>query len=195
MATTLIIGSAPCVTEDMAAALRLRPDADMIAVKFSVAIVHARIAVTHHGEHAERMKRLHRERWGDDVEIHAPKKMFKPEELAHIDRVWPELAGVGGTSAWGAARIAKLLGADEVIMCGCPLLPAGYGDAYHDDTIAAAALTTGAKRNRGEPWANSAAVAQYQRKLYSDVQQGLAEGIRSMSGWTRKVLGAPDVRH
>jgi hypothetical protein len=189
MATILIIGSAPCVQSDLAAARLLRPHADMIAVKFSVALVHARIAVTHHGDHAERMKRLHRERWGDDVEIHAPKKTFRPEELAHIDRIWPELAGVGGTSAWGAARIAKLMGAEEVILCGCPLLPAEYNEAYHDDAVAAAALTVGVKPNRGEPWANTAAVRRYQHQIVSDVHRGLAEGIRSMSGWTRAALG------
>jgi hypothetical protein len=193
MATTLIIGSAPCVHADMAAARILRPHADMIAVKFSVALVHAQIAVTHHGEHAERMKRLHRQCWGDEVQIHAPKKMFRPEELPHIDKLWHELAGVGGTSAWGAARIAKLLGADEVILCGCPMVPADYDEAYHDHTVAEAAWSVGAKRNRGEPWANNHAVQQYQRKIISDVQQGLAEGIRSMSGWTRNVLGAPNV--
>jgi hypothetical protein len=191
MATTLIIGSAPCVQADLAAARLLRPHADMIAVKFSVALVHACIAVTHHGEHAERMKRLHRERWGDDVEIHAPKKVYRPEYLPFIDRIWPELSGVGGTSAWGAARIARLMGADEVILCGCPLVAAEYGDAYHDDTVAEAALWAGAKQNRGEPWSNDHAVRQYQRQIESDVQQGLAEGIRSMSGWTRKTLGAP----
>jgi hypothetical protein len=189
--TALIVGSAPCALSDLAAACLLRPSADVIAVKFSVAIVHARVAVTHHGEHAGRMKRLHRDRWGDDVEIHAPKKVFRDEDRPHIDRIWPELAGVGGTSGWGAARIARLMGYDEVILCGCPLQVTADGEAYHDAQVHEAAAQAGANRHRGEPWGNDNAVRQYQRQIESDVQLGLAEGIRSMSGWTRQVLGAP----
>ena len=191
METALIIGSAPCVQADLEAARILRPHADLIAVKFSVTLVHARVAVTHHGEHTERMKRLHRERWGDEVFVHAPKKVYRPEHLPFIDSIWHDLAGVGGTSGWGAARIARLMGYDEAILCGCPLLPAEYGDAYHDDTVAEAARAAGAKKNRGEPWGNSAAVRRYQHQIVSDMNLGLAEGIYSMSGWTRKTLGVP----
>lgn len=164
----------------------------MIAVKFSVALVHARIAVSHHAEHAERMKRIHRDRWGDEVEIHMPKKVTKPEYLRYVDRVWPELAGVGGTSAWGAARLARLMGFEEVILCGCPLEATAPGARYHDEGIFDAACKAGVPRDRGEPFANTAAVRQYQNFIQSDIDLGRAVGITSMSGWTRKALGAPD---
>lgn len=172
----------------------LRPSAEHIAVKFSVAIVHAAIAVTHHAEHASRMKKLHREIWGDEVYIHMPKKLIKPEFMPYIDYIWSELAGVGGTSSWGAARLAKLLGYEEVILCGCPLESAKDGELYHDAEIFEAANRVGASRHRGEPWANEAAVRQYQRKISDQVDQGLATGIYSMSGWTRDKLGAPNGR-
>ena len=191
MVTALIIGSAPCVKSDLAAAKLLRPHADMIAVKFSVALVHARVAVTHHGEHAERMKRLHRERWGDDVEIHMPKKMIAPEFKPFVDKFWIELSGVGGTSAWGAARMAKLMGYDEAILCGCPLNVVDHGERYHDETVAEAARAVGVKPYRGEPFANTAAVRGYRNYIMSDRDRGLASGIVSMSGWTQKTLGAP----
>ena len=192
MKTVLIVGSAPCVRADLEAARLLRPDADVIAVKFSVAIVHARIAVTHHAEHAQRMKAIHRGRWGDEVEIHMPKKKIMEKFKQHVDRAWPELIGTGGTSAWGAAKIAKLLGYEEVILCGCPLEVAKHGDCYHDPEIFDAAVASGASRNRGEPFANSNAIRGYQRFIESDIVLGAASGIRSMSGWTRKKLGAPD---
>jgi len=172
----------------------LRPSAEHIAVKFSVAIVHAAIAVTHHAEHASRMKKLHREIWGDEVYIHMPKKLIKPEFMPYIDYVWTELAGVGGTSSWGAARLAKLLGYDEVILCGCPLESAKDGELYHDAEIFEAANRVGASRHRGEPYANENAIRGYQRFIESDIVLGHGAGIKSMSGWTRKKLGAPNGR-
>lgn len=192
--TVLVVGSAPCVRKDLAAARLLRPDADVIAVKFSVAIVHARIAVTHHGEHAERMKKLHRQCWGDEVEIHMPKKKIHDEQKQFVDRMWDELAGTGGTSAWGAARIARLLGYEEIILCGCPLEVAKHGDYYHDQEIFKAAVKAGARRDRGEPFANDNAIRGYQRFIESDLALGRGAGIRSMSGWTMKKLGAPNGR-
>jgi len=53
----LVVGSATCVSSDLSKAFELRPSADVIAVKFSVSIVKARHAVTHHPEHAVRMKK------------------------------------------------------------------------------------------------------------------------------------------
>jgi len=194
MKTVLIVGSAPCVREDLESAMRLRPWAEVIAVKFSVAIVYSRIAVTHHAEHASRMKAIHRERWGDEVEIHMPKRKVMEQFKQFVDRAWPELSGTGGTSAWGAAKLGKLLGYDEVIMCGCPLEVAKHGDHYHDPEIFAAANRSGASRTRGEPFANDNAIRGYQRFIESDIVLGNAVGIKSMSGWTRRRLGAPDGR-
>jgi hypothetical protein len=194
MRTALIVGSAPCVKADLDAARVLRPEADVIAVKFSVAIVHARIAVTHHAEHAERMKAIHRERWGDEVEIHMPKRKVVERFLPFIDKTWPQLLCTGGTSAWGAARIARLIGYEEVILCGCPLEAARHGDFYHDEEILEVATGAGASRYRGEPFANDHAVRSYQRFIESDAVLGYAAGVKSMSGWTRKHLGAPDGR-
>lgn len=193
--TVLIVGSAPSVYSDLYTALQLRPNADVIAVKFSVVLVHAPVAVTHHGEYAEPIKELHRKRWGDDVQIFAPKKLFTDEQRRHIDREWHELAGVGGTSAWGAARMAKLLGASEVILCGCPIEPTEPGKPYHHPMIYQATYQHGIRNQRGEPFANPAAVRGYQRFIESDIQLGNAEGIYSMSGWTRKALGAPHGIH
>ena len=195
MATVLIVGSAPCVYNDLYTVLQLRPDADVIAVKFSVVLVHAPVAVTHHGEHAEPIKALHRERWGDEVQVYAPKKLFTDEHRRFIDREWQELAGVGGTSAWGAARMAKLMGADEVILCGCPLDLTQHGERYHHPLVWEATRNHGLRTNRGEPFANKHAVTGYREFIQSDIQRGNAEGIVSMSGWTRKTLGAPHGIH
>jgi hypothetical protein len=194
MKTVLIVGSAPCVREDLEAALTLRPWAEIIAVKFSVAIVYSRIAWTHHSEHAGRMKAIHRERWGDEVAIHMPKKKIMEQFKDHVDKAWPELTRTGGTSSWGACQIARLLGFDEIIMCGCPLEVAKHGEFYHDEEIFRAATKSGAKRDRGEPYANDNAVRAYQRFIESDAVLGRAVGISSMSGWTRKLLGAPNGR-
>lgn len=195
MATVLIVGSAPCVYNDLYTALQLRPDADVIAVKFSVVLVHAPVAVTHHGEHAEPIKALHRQRWGDDVQVYAPKKLFTAAQRMFIDREWHELAGVGGTSAWGAARMAKLMGAREIILCGCPLEPTAPGEPYHHPLVYEATKGHGIGNGRGEPWANERAVFGYRQFIQSDIERGNAEGIVSMSGWTRKTLGAPHGIH
>ena len=188
-----VVGSATCVSNDLSEAFKLRPNADVIAVKFSVAIVKAKHAVTHHPEHAVRMKKLHREKWGGEIVVHTPyKSSIKPDDLNSIDCVWSCLAGIRGTSGWGAARIASLLGYDEVILCGCPIDIVADDEPFFDATIKRDASSVGASNQRGIPWKSKTNLDEWHSAIQKDISAGLATNIRSMSGWTRQVLGAPN---
>ena len=74
--------------------------------------------------------------------------------------------------AWGARKLAWLMGFEPVILCGCPLVPGNYA-GHRPGMIMTRAETM-------EP---------YLREIAADVDWH--EGAFSMSGATREILGEP----
>lgn len=88
-----------------------------------------------------------------------------------VNHWWPDARG-GGGSAWGARKLAWLMGFDPVILVGCPLSPGNYaghkpGNLMNDPKI----------------------VGQYASEIASDTDWH--DGAHSMSGATMTILGAP----
>ncbi len=108
------------------------------------------------------------ERFGPDFTVHGCK--FLPD-MPHVDHWWESARG-GGSSAWGARKVAGLMGFDPVILCGAPLEPMPYV-------------------NYGIPhlMADKNVHEDFHKAIEADVQWH--EGVFSMSGWTRTVFGAP----
>lgn len=87
----------------------------------------------------------------------------------------------GGTSGLFAVQIAlERLGCDGVILAGVPLDPAA-GVNYQ---------RTAKQIARGDAWAGSA-LDRYRRGWMKALPE-IASRVRSVSGWTRNLLGAPD---
>ncbi|MCH8099693.1 MAG: hypothetical protein IIB74_04570 [Proteobacteria bacterium] len=83
-------------------------------------------------------------------------------------------AANGSGSAWGARKMAWLMGCDQVILCGCPLAPGPYVGNH----------------NLGGFMADENVVEDLRAGIEAEPEW--FDGAFSMSGWTETILGAPD---
>ena len=168
----LVCGNGFPLADDLARARGLFPDAPAIAVNGAAKEVPAFALFT---LHPEKMPVLwaaeQRRRFGTGFTTHTGGKAER-QDAPGIDHWWPEAAG-RGTSTWAAAKMARLMGFDRIVLCGMPLEPGPYAD--------------------GRP-----AFAFMRRQLegyraYVAGDTAWHRGVSSLSGWTRDLFGEPDV--
>jgi hypothetical protein len=111
-----------------------------------------------------------RRRFGRDFTVHGS-NIAKNGPMAHVTYWWQDARG-GGGSAWGARKLAWLMGFDPVILCGCPLVPGNY---------------TG--HRLGELMTREDVIDNLRREI--EAESEWHEGAYSTSGWTEKFLGSP----
>ncbi len=187
----IICGAAPSLLEELAEARKLRPDATILGVKYAASIVpDIKHVWTQHGEMTLKIK----EAAGRKIYIHArPRLIHSPlgttwfiphsrEAYAAIDYVWPNLDYVKGSSGIAGALWARHgMGFDEVIMAGINLshdnktYVTGYPNVYQC----------------GKTYANDGQVENWLRLLKAHMDEGKTQGIYSMAGNTKKMLGGP----
>ena len=188
----IVCGAAPSLLEDLEAARALRPDATVLGVKFAASVVPDIEHVwTQHGELSLKIK----EAAGRPIKVHARPRKFQKNIIGGwflptpnsaweaIDYVWPTMSWAFGSSGVGGAMWARHgMGFSEVIMAGIQLSAdnLGYVDGYGQDT----------KRSDGK-FATADHVQHWLQLLINHKQNGKTQGIYSMSGKTREVLGAP----
>lgn len=168
----LVCGNAWCLFEDIERAQAFFGPVPAIAVNGAAQHVkavalyskHPRRFVERGFDWIDRQQR----RFGDGFTVHGSR--FQPG-MPWVDHWWEDARG-GGGSAWGARKIASLMGFAPVILCGAPLVPGGY------------AGNPIAKVMRQE-----AVVENLRREIESDADWH--EGVLSMSGWTAEFLGRP----
>lgn len=174
----IVCGNAWCLQEDFEAARALYPDAPVIAVNGAAGQVKAFALFSMHPRKLPKWIAMQR-RFGDGFTVHAggglrhdrPKFKRTSDAMPWVQYWWPGAAH-GGTSVWCARRMAKQMGFGLVVLCGAPLSIGGYAGGrmakafQQEDTI---------RHYRGQIEADT---------MYHD-------GVRSMSGWTREVFGAP----
>lgn len=184
----LVVGYAPPVYEDVVAALRLRPNAVLLGVKYSCALFKEIEHVW--TQHLEQAKDIRKKALGP-VYIHGRPREFQrnviratPGENWMLDFVWPDLRWIYGSSGFGAALWARWgLGFDEVILCGVPMEFGGYALQMNGIKKPQAAF--------GRSFAERDVLDRWKGVIQGFIADGRAAGITSMSGWTREVLGAP----
>lgn len=144
---------------------------------------------TQHAEHADMFK----EAAGRNIYIHSRPKRFTNgggiwmlavpgHKFAAVDYVWPQLGWVAGSSGVAGALWARHgMGFDEVIIAGAPLSHDSlvYSDKYPSKPTKAGKFS---EANQLDHWIGM---------LRSHKDAGKTDGIFSMSGRTRQVLGAP----
>ena len=217
----LVVGSAPCLFEDLKEALKLRPFAEIMLINGAcTAIERAEHMLAGHEEKAEFFAEARRKAFPNTpIRIHA---CAHPHQLKHgiqqlcpsVTDWWPIEQGIGATSASRAAKIAKYrLGFDEVILCGSPLDDSGYfpgeGKGIPQSLSCVRVGDPGVLKgvitppHNGEystrPGENMKAQETRIVKAYRTRFKELAEGefkgwVFSMSGYTREVLGYPPTR-
>lgn len=177
--SVLVCGNAWCLFEDFQAASRLRPDAPVIAVNGAARNVRASFLFTQHPRKFPTWIEAQRSRFWSEFTTHAAGRAHtrtnigvKIEDWPFVDHWWEGIA-TGGTSGWGARRLAAALGFTEVILCGMPLEPGGYAEGG-----------IASKSNR-----SVATMQHYREQILADT--AMHAGVVSLSGWTRDTFGRP----
>lgn len=186
--TLIVLGSAPCLYADLDSALSIRPEAHVIAVNEACGAVE-RIDHILAG-HCDKARmfldyRLKKFPDSDPVYIHATRRrdFTEPSCVTH----WWHECIVGGTSAWKAARIGVGMGYQEIIMAGCPLDLSGYFNPKETKGFKHECRRVGEPLDDGSP---SQLTLRYRKEFLRNAVL-FGHNVRSMSGWSREVLGAP----
>lgn len=197
----LVVGSAPCLYEDVERALKLRPLASLMLVNGAcTAIENAEHILAGHEEKAEFFVRERRRVFPNvpPTRVHAcchthrvgmMKGMFPSVTDWH-----PHEMGVGATSASKAAKIAFMLGATEVILCGCPMDQPGYfeGEAKVNQHISCQRIGDhGIAKGLGIPVQETRIIKSYRANLKLLAEGEFKNRVYSMSGFSREQLGEP----
>lgn len=196
--TAILCGSATCLMEDLEGALSLRPNAVVLGVNYVPGVVpQVEHAWTQHNEFAISFK----ERVGRKIFLHSRSKNFGAGAAGAttkgIDYVWPDLDWVRGSSGGAGGLWAKHgLGFDEVIYAGVPLSEdtPGILEAYLDQEPSMRAVYKRRRPEAAVPSYTAHNIRGWQGVLLSFKEQGKMQGIYSMSGFTRGILGAPPLK-
>jgi len=165
--TVFVCGNAFCLHEDLENARKI-VDAPIIAVNGASREIKAFALFSYHPQRfmeAPYSWIKKQQKFGSDFTVHGS----KTEDLPFVDHWWEGARGNGG-SAWGARKMAKLMGFDHVILCGCPLVPGNYAGHIPGDLMTRRAV-----------------VDQYAKEIEADTDWH--DGVTSMSGATREILG------
>lgn len=173
----IVAGNAWCLHDDLARAGERWPDAPVIAVNGAAGEVRAFALFTQHPRKFPKWIAWQRARFGDGFSTHAAGKAHMRTKIGDVpdmpwvDHWWDNVAS-GGTSGWGARRMAGLMGFRPVILCGMPLAPGGYASG----------------RLKSKQLGHmSEALKGYRAAIMKDT--GWHDGTVSMSGWTAEQFG------
>ena len=212
MSTMLVVGSAPCLFDDVARALKLRPFAEIMLVNGAcTALENVGHVLAGHEEKAEQFARERRLRfpnappWRLHGTCHAHRRAECQRMFPSVTDWHPHEVGVGATSASKAAKLAFIMGYEEVILCGCPMNQPGYFEGEAKVSQHVACMRIGdhgeVKGIRGAvvfgPAGKPAKVQETRiitgyREKFKQLAAGEFKGrCFSMSGFTREQLGAP----
>jgi hypothetical protein len=191
----IICGASPSLFEDLEAARKLRPEATILGVKYTASLVPEIEHIwTQHGEMTLKIRAA----VNRPIIVHArPKALqtakgtvwhipYKREAYDSIDYIWPSLSFATGSSGVAGAMWARHgMGFDEVIMAGIGLTTAdkSYTAGYPN------------KYSKGDSYASTDQIDNWVRILKKHQEDGKTEGIFSMSGKTRNILGEPIARY
>lgn len=178
--TVLICGSAPCLFDDYQEALKQRPNAEVIAINDAASVITADFLATLHPEDARHFRA--KSKYNNILVISG--QLYNPE---YDVTFWFDNCNSGGTTAGSAIKMARAMGFEEIILCGCPL---DGGDGYFDAKPKANKF--GMSTRFGNAPGDSRVVKTHQARLCQEAHEGGYDNVRSMSGFTRQFFGAPE---
>lgn len=130
--TVLVCGYGSTLYSDLATARELRPGAEVIAVNRAAKAVKAFALFTLHPVEMPLLFAVEQTtRFGGGFTTHsggrAATHADRADRWTGIDYWWPRAAG-RGTSTWAAAKMGRMMGFDEIVICGMPLDSGNYAD-------------------------------------------------------------------
>lgn len=195
MRSLLVVGSAPGLYADLAAAQALCDDFEVLLVNGAGAAVEtAQHLLAGHTDKAEEFVKARDTAFplAAEYRVHATYDCRRGRsplgDYPSVTDWWPQAQfSSGATSAGKAARIGFALGFDRVILCGCPMDGSGY---FPGESAGIGQLK--ACQRIGDPAKQAASTIRRYRERMAELAKGEFKGrVFSMSGFTREVLGAP----
>lgn len=190
--TLLVVGSAPCLFDDVERARKLRPAAQIMLVNGAcTALEDAEHVLSGHSYKAEEFAAARNKKFplAPPWRLHAT---ITQKHLAGAGAVFPSVTDWWDkTYCHGATSIAKAtdiglrgLGFDEVILCGAPMDGSGYFPGEGTRTIDCHRIGDPAKQQMR-------AIDGYRRKFRDTFAPKMKGRLFSMSGFTREIVGEP----
>lgn len=202
MTTMLVVGSAPCLYDDVKAALVHRPFASLMLINGAcTAFENAEHVLAGHEEKAEFFARERRRvfplapKWRLHATTFPHRKAVNATLFPSVTDWWPHEVGVGATSASKGAKLAFLLGASEVILCGCPMDQEGYfpGEAKVPQHISCLRIGDHGMAYNQKVKVQESRIIKAYRARFAELAAGeFKDRVYSMSGYTGKLLGKPE---
>lgn len=163
-------GSALCLEDDLARARAIYPDAPVIAVNAAAREVKAIALFSFHPDRLKSFRWIEFQRkLHDDFTVHG--RGAPQADCPWVDHWWLDCGG-GGSSAWGARKLAWLMGFDPVVLSGCPLTPGPY-----------------VGWRPGQLMTRQNVMDDFYAQIESEPEWH--EGVTSCSGWTMERFGSP----
>lgn len=190
--TLLVVGSAPCLFDDVERALKLRPMASVMLVNgAATAIENAEHVLSGHSYKAEEFAAARRKKFplAPPWRLHAT---ITQKHLAEAGTVFPSVTDWWDkTYCHGATSIAKAtdiglrgLGFGEVILCGAPMDGSGYFPGECTKVIDCHRI--------GDPkMQGHRSIDGYRRKFRDTFAPKVKGKLFSMSGFTKSIVGEP----
>lgn len=195
MTALLVVGSAPCLYDDLARARELYPNAHVMLVNGAcVAVKDAEHVLAGHREKAEMFATARRNAFPDAPpwRLHANGHKMTAARKAETPSVtdwWGPEMSTGATSVGKAVKIGLAMGYSPVVVCGAPMDGSGYFDGESKK-----GLTIGHDCRRiGDPAQQGhRTIEGYKRKFAQLAATEFKGKVFSMSGFTRECLGGPE---
>lgn len=190
--TLLVVGSAPCLFEDVARALELRPHAELMLVNGACTTIEgAQHVLAGHGDKAELFAAARRKAfplakpWRLHATISDKYRAEAQKLFPSVTDWWDQSYCTGATSAAKGALIGlRGLGFSEVVLCGSPMDGSGYAPTE--------AVVPHNCHRVGDPAKQQMRVIDGYRRKFKDKFAPAHRGrVYSMSGFTRDCLGEP----
>ena len=195
MVALLVVGSAPCAHEDYEKAKALFPDSETMLVNGACTMIErAEHMLAGHTDRAEFFAAERRAAFpGRPIRVHASwakHRQRRPEPPFALYPVVTDWHGSemssGATSAGKAALIGLHLGYEPIVLCGCPMDGSGYS---FDE--ASGPYPTACQRVGDPKMQNRRTIVRYRERMKQLAETTFKGRVRSMSGYTKEVLGSP----
>jgi hypothetical protein len=199
MTALLIVGSAPCLYNDLTAAREKFPDAHVLLVNGACAAVEdAQHVLAGHTSKAEEFAAARNAAFPLALpwRLHANTAIRKGRLARPIESLYPSVTdwwgaefSSGATSVGKAVLIGLALGYGPIVICGAPMDGSGYfpGESETGDKI----LHEKACQRVGDPTVQNRRTIMRYRERFKELSAGWRGRVFSMSGFTKDCLGAP----
>lgn len=193
MKTLLVVGSAPSLYTDLAAAREKFPGAEVMLVNGACSAVEdAQHVLAGHTDKATFFAKARSDAFPFALpwRLHATWMIRHPvprDLYPEVTDWWGPEHSSGATSAGKAALIGLSMGFGRIVLCGCPMNGSGYfpGESAGIPQLKACQRIGDATKQE------AATIRRYKKKMAELAQTTFKGKVFSMSGYTREVLGAP----